>query len=478
MNTARRWLERLTPRLVATLVIVVGAALTFALIHLDRTDARNALEDELDIAAQTAVERVHTHLGEMTQLSMMFANTASLDTTAILNDFHALDRWDSVESVTVSMPAAGDSAQERVTSSIVTAVGTTNHLTINVVPASGVHVRATVDLEVLVGQALRETGAEKVGWNLASIDQPAMDHDGVVHYELLVVGGETYRLQVWPEPGSRFELANSSNLFRLGVIGLVLTVWAAWYARSLVTRRQQAETRVTWSDEILDQVGAAVILTDLDGTVSYWNRTAETLYGWTKAEAVGRPITDLTVPADGQANAETIFETINAEGSWEGEFDVVRRDGSVFPVRVSDRALRDRAGRLQGIVGVSIDITEEHRIRDGLEQLVDDKDRFLAAVSHELRTPLTAVVGFAEILHRDAKTLTGPEIGDLSKLVAEQASEVSDIVEDIIVSGRINSNTLTIRPETLLVAVAVELSSDHGRATRASPWTWDPSRSR
>ncbi len=449
-------MERLTPRLIAMLVIVVGATLTFALIHLDRSDAVHALEDELDIAAQTAVETVHANIEETTLLSIMLASTVRLDSTAILNDYEVLDRRDAVESVAVYMPTARDSAQKRLTSSIVTAVGTTKYLAIDVDHASGVHIRTTVDLEVLTQQALSETGAENIGWNLEPVDQPETGPNGVTHNELLLAGGQTYRLKVWPEPGTQFELANSPNPLRLGIIGLILTVWAAWAARGLVTRRQHAETRVAWSDEILDQVGAAVILTDLNGTVSYWNRTAETLYGWTSDEAVGRPITELTVPADGQADAEAIFETINAEGSWEGEFNVVRRDGSVFPARVTDSSLLDSAGRLMGIVGVSVDISDERRIRDGLKQLVDDKDQFLAAVSHELRTPLTAVVGFAELLHRDAKTLSGPEIDDLHELIAQQASEVSDLVEDILVSSRIDSNTLTIRPETLPVAVAVD----------------------
>ena len=54
------------------------------------------------------------------------------------------------------------------------------------------------------------------------------------------------------------------------------------------------------ADELLDALGHAVIATDARGTVLFWNGAAEQLYGWPAAEAVGRDITEVTVPAVSQ----------------------------------------------------------------------------------------------------------------------------------------------------------------------------------
>ena len=56
--------------------------------------------------------------------------------------------------------------------------------------------------------------------------------------------------------------------------------------RAAETLRSQAN--------LLDAVEQAVIVTDLDGTIVYWNRFAETLYGWSAPEVIGRNILDIT----------------------------------------------------------------------------------------------------------------------------------------------------------------------------------------
>ena len=92
-----------------------------------------------------------------------------------------------------------------------------------------------------------------------------------------------------------------------------------------------------WIFAALDE---AVIATDLEGTIYYWNAAAERLYGWSAVEAIGRNVAELTVPAEVAPS----------------EFSVRRRDGSTFVARVTDLPVFDEAGALTGIVGLSSNV--------------------------------------------------------------------------------------------------------------------------
>ena len=340
---------------------------------------------------------------------------------------------------------------------------------------------------------------------------------------------------------------------------------------------QAAKRHVHFQALLLEHVQNAVIATDPEGRITYWNAAAERMYGWAAAEVVGRPVAEVTVPITGRVAADEIMETLTRTGMWQGEFEVQRRDGSTFEALVTNALLRDENGDPMGIVGVSADLTQlrraeararesgelarsvleaftspvavidehgsiihvngawtrftilnggdplrtgvgvdylavcsraaevepevaaveagicdvlqgrlesyaheypchapgeerwyrmevapipsvgavishndvtaDHVARRALEEIVEEKDQFLATVSHELRTPLTAVVGFAEHL-RSGDPDPG-ELPALHGLVADQAREVADLVEDLLMAGRLDTATIAIRPEML-----------------------------
>ena len=105
----------------------------------------------------------------------------------------------------------------------------------------------------------------------------------------------------------------------------------------------------------LDAIGQAVITTDVQGVVVYWNRAAQDLYGWTPGEAVGRNIAALTVPEVAQDVAADIMAALRDGVAWSGGFPVRRKDGSRFPALVTDSGIY-HDGTLVGIVGVSTNL--------------------------------------------------------------------------------------------------------------------------
>jgi PAS domain S-box-containing protein len=121
--------------------------------------------------------------------------------------------------------------------------------------------------------------------------------------------------------------------------------------------RDTLRAEVALQSRLLDAVHEAVIATDLQGRVLYWNRFAESLYGWKADEALGRTILELNVAPDLRGDAAEVMRRLKAGESWSGEFVLRRRDGTTFPAHVSDAPVHDDDGNVVAIVGISYDIS-------------------------------------------------------------------------------------------------------------------------
>jgi PAS domain S-box-containing protein len=118
---------------------------------------------------------------------------------------------------------------------------------------------------------------------------------------------------------------------------------------------------------LLDAVGHAVIATDLQGRVIYWNSAAERTYGYSAAEMLGNSLRRI-VPDDMDDYADEIMAKVRAGESWSGEFLVKHKNGTVFPVLVTDDVIRDSRGEVIGIVGVSTDTSASKRVEERLRR--------------------------------------------------------------------------------------------------------------
>jgi PAS domain S-box-containing protein len=228
---------------------------------------------------------------------------------------------------------------------------------------------------------------------------------------------------------------------------------------------KDAEEAMRFQAHLLDTVEQAVIATDLNGTITYWNRYAVKLYGWTAAEAVGRNIMEVTPALTTYNQAAEIMSSLSAGKAWSGEFVVRRRDGTTFPALVTDTPIHDEEGTLIGTVGVSVDITErkklEQELRARAEELAEAnrlKDEFLATLSHELRTPLTAVMGWAVMLCEG--TLDETMQAHALKVIMRNAEAQQHLIEEVLDVSRIITGKLRldVRPVELIhiIEAAIE----------------------
>ena len=138
--------------------------------------------------------------------------------------------------------------------------------------------------------------------------------------------------------------------------------------RAIDTSQRRAQEMLRAQAHMLDHIGQAVIATDPAGVVIYANRMAGELYGWERGEMLGRPITEVTVPADAAGDARAILGELCQGEVFEGAFRVRRKDGSAFDAHVTTTPFYGQDGTLAGLVGISYDLTERLQAQRRIER--------------------------------------------------------------------------------------------------------------
>lgn len=246
-------------------------------------------------------------------------------------------------------------------------------------------------------------------------------------------------------------------------------VGASKIARN-ITERKKAQEEIQFQASLLNAVEQAVIATDLEGNIIYWNSFAEQLYGWSPQEVIGANVVDLIPAIASKEVAAEIFRYLKDSRSWTGEMLVQRRDGSEFFAMVTDSPILNDRGQLIGVVGVSTDITDAKRAEKERGELLERersareeaeaanrlKDEFLATLSHELRNPLNVVIGYSEILRRSEDTKNS-FVGKAAEVIRRNALAQSQLVSDLLDLSRLQMGKLTItRQPTALSTVITD----------------------
>ncbi|MBD3165271.1 PAS domain S-box protein, partial [bacterium] len=135
-----------------------------------------------------------------------------------------------------------------------------------------------------------------------------------------------------------------------------------------ITERIEREQQIRFQAELLDSVGQAVVATDVDGTIRYWNEAAHTLYGWRASEVIGRTVQDVIPVMDTDEDLDLLWSDMVAGNRRQGELTFMRKDRTTFPGYVVNSPWYDDEGELIGMIGVVADITDMKEARDRLEE--------------------------------------------------------------------------------------------------------------
>lgn len=178
------------------------------------------------------------------------------------------------------------------------------------------------------------------------------------------------------------------------------------------------------------------------------------MFGWSAAEAIGRPLANVSV--EKQEEFRALRARVQRGESILGlETLRLRKDGSPIDVSLSYAPLHDRSGHTIGAIIVYQDITErrlvaeQRQAREAADAANRAKSNFLANMSHELRTPLNAIIGFSELLEDQT---FGPLNDKQQRYVTNVHSSgrhLLQLVNDILDLAKIEAGRLVLEPESI-----------------------------
>jgi PAS domain S-box-containing protein len=128
-----------------------------------------------------------------------------------------------------------------------------------------------------------------------------------------------------------------------------------------ITDRKAAEQKILEQAALLNIATDAIIVRDLDSRIQFWNNGAESIYGWTAAEAVGMRAERLFCP-DIPLEAVGAFNTVQQQGAWQGELHKLTKTDQEVIVESRWTLVRDEVGNPRSILSVDTDITEKKQL--------------------------------------------------------------------------------------------------------------------
>lgn len=142
-------------------------------------------------------------------------------------------------------------------------------------------------------------------------------------------------------------------------------------------QRHESERRLRQLSAAVIQSPVSIVLTNIDGEIEFVNPTFERVTGYSLDEVVGK---NPRVLKSGRTTGEEyseLWQTITSGGSWSGEFENLRRDGTIYYEHASISPIYDEQGRITSFVAVKEDITDaKHKERE----LISTLERFELAV--------------------------------------------------------------------------------------------------
>jgi PAS domain S-box-containing protein len=227
-------------------------------------------------------------------------------------------------------------------------------------------------------------------------------------------------------------------------------------------RRRQDEMRASELRfrSVVQSAADAIILADESGTINFWNRGAEAIFGYREDEVIGASL-EVLMPPSYRERHRAGFERFRMTGRSQlvgrtTELEGLRKDGTVFPLELSLASWTSGDGTF--FTGIIRDLTERRRS--------EAKSTFVARMSHELRTPLHAIIGFTNLLLQNKAGNLTPSDTEFLERILLNAKDQLQLINGIldlskVEAGRLDTNIAPVNLESVIREVISQFEVQH-----------------
>ncbi|MEY4874899.1 MAG: Phytochrome-like protein cph1 [Bacteroidota bacterium] len=217
-------------------------------------------------------------------------------------------------------------------------------------------------------------------------------------------------------------------------------------SENITERKLQEEKVIAQRNKLqllIEESPDAIIITDMNLTVTTWNKASEAMYGFSEEEVLGKSVSTIvrTIYKD-ETERQAIINELFKHKKWKGEVTQPNRANEKMTVLCSSAMLFDAHQQPQGIVVINRNITERKLNEEKIQQINKELEAFTYSVSHDLRAPLRAINGFTQILNEDYIHQLDAEAQRLMHTVTSNAQRMGMLIDDLLSFSKIGKREL------------------------------------
>lgn len=169
--------------------------------------------------------------------------------------------------------------------------------------------------------------------------------------------------------------------------------WVLWLRD--ITEQRKTETEISRLATVIQQAQETIVITDLDGKISYANPHFEETTGFTVDEALGKNPNILQSGIQDNSFYANLWETISLGESWSGNFINKRKDGKLYHEAATIFPIKDSSGTTVNYAAVKRDITDQVIAEETLQKFTEKLE-----VLHDISIELSSANSFDELCRR------------------------------------------------------------------------------